>query len=75
MTREQFEQILKEKGIPVPPLPSVEELPLEADMEIYLAGVFLHAKRIPTAGGKWRVWMGADGKFRGALEVKVEVVG
>ncbi len=79
MNKQQYQQLLKQEGIPAPPLPPDDVLPQDADIEEYLAQVYLHCTRVEQKLIPWRpdrrvfeVEVRKDGKFRGILKLEVE---
>ncbi len=80
MTKHQFQTLLQEKGIQAPPLPPDDVLPPEADIEEYLAQVFMHCARVERKivyqENYWvfEVSIDKQGKFRGSLQMQVEPV-
>lgn len=80
MTKQQFQQLLEDKGIPSPPLPSDDVLPPDADIEEYLAQVYLHCARVERKlirreeDRVFEVWVDKKGRFHGSLRMMVEPV-
>ncbi len=79
MKKAELIEILSSKGIAPPPLPSDEDLPPDADVEQYVAKVYLHCLNVELAlklqkhRRVFRVSLKEDGKFRGSLKVPVEM--